>query len=351
MGSHNRIGDATPVITSQVGVLIQEPFLLVRDCLRLVVEDLQGARVVGEATTPEEALATARRTRPDIAFIDLDRPESALPLLNELRRDLPETKVICIADNPDDKLVEEIIAAGALGLTLRTDSVEELSRALEGVRSGRRMITLEAAGPLLDHYLDVIQEKRQKDAAVIEALASAVEASDRYTAGHTRRVAVLATRIASVMDPALGSNEQLRYGFVLHDIGKIGVPDSILRKQGNLTRDEWQVMRRHPDIGVKIISPIGFGKDVVDVVHHHHEKWDGSGYPGGLAGEDIPVGARIFAVADAYDAMTSDRPYRSRLPSKRAVREIRASSGTQFDLDAVKAFAEALASGNGQVPG
>ncbi|MBO9534416.1 MAG: HD domain-containing protein, partial [Solirubrobacteraceae bacterium] len=124
---------------------------------------------------------------------------------------------------------------------------------------------------------------------------------------------------------------QLQYGFLLHDIGKLAVPDAVLCKPGALTSDEWGMMRRHPGEGARILSSIPFLKGAVDVVLHHHERWDGGGYPDGLTGDKIPVGARLFSIADTIDAMTSDRPYRSALPLPAAIDEVVRLSGSQFD--------------------
>jgi len=131
----------------------------------------------------------------------------------------------------------------------------------------------------------------------------------------------------------------LRRGALLHDIGKIGVPDNILRKPAALSEAEWVTMRKHPEFGARIVAGIPFLEDVARIVRHHHERWDGRGYPDGLAGEDIPLGARIFAVADSFDAMTSDRPYRRAMTIDEARAEVARCRGTQFDPTVADAFA------------
>ena len=328
----------SPLIRLDIGVLIQDTHSLVRECLRLVIDELEGAKVVAEASSPGEILGLAQQTRPDVVIVNL--AEGTIPIIETLSETFPETKIICVADEPQGRMVEAAIQAGANGLTLKSDTLEDLTRAFDGVRNGRQMIAPEAAGVVLQHALEVVQEKRLRDAAIIETLASAVEAKDRYTGGHAHRVAALATKIADHLDPSLGTNEQLRYGFVLHDVGKIGVPEAILQKQGHLSADEWVLMRAHPLIGLNIISPLGFGSDVESVVRNHHERWDGHGYPDGLEAEEIPIGARIFSVADAYDAMTTDRPYRKGVRRGSALNEIRREAGAQFDPDVVEAFME-----------
>jgi HD-GYP domain-containing protein (c-di-GMP phosphodiesterase class II) len=130
----------------------------------------------------------------------------------------------------------------------------------------------------------------------------------------------------------------LAHGVLLHDIGKIGIPDAILLKPGPLTPEEWAIMRRHPDIGKRLIERIPFLRGAVPIVHSHHEKWDGSGYPNALKGEDIPLGARIFSVVDAFDAMTFDRPYSKAVPFEAAKAEIKRCAGSHFDPAVVAAF-------------
>jgi HD-GYP domain-containing protein (c-di-GMP phosphodiesterase class II) len=130
----------------------------------------------------------------------------------------------------------------------------------------------------------------------------------------------------------------MQYGFLLHDLGKLGVPDAILSKGGPLSTDEWALMKRHPEMGVRIISGIPFLEATREIVLSHHERWDGEGYPQRLAGDEIPVGARVFAVADAFDAMTTKRPYRAPMPIDVAVAELRRQSGVQFWPDAIDAF-------------
>jgi ribonuclease P protein subunit RPR2 len=174
--------------------------------------------------------------------------------------------------------------------------------------------------------------------ATVRALAAAVEAKDGYTGGHIQRVHGLGLLLARAVVPEEADDAQLSYGFLLHDIGKLAVPDAVLTKAGALSDEEWATMRSHPEAGVRILSEVAFLDRALDVVLHHHERWDGGGYPRGLAGEQIPIWARIFSVVDTVDAMTSDRPYRAALPLDAALAELRLKSGTQFDPRCVEAF-------------
>jgi putative nucleotidyltransferase with HDIG domain len=174
----------------------------------------------------------------------------------------------------------------------------------------------------------------------LEALVSALDARDRETKGHSLRVAKYMMEIAAHIGVQHGTEEwvNMQRGGLLHDIGKIGVSDSILHKPGPLTDEEWVDMKRHPKIGYDMIKDIGFLSGAATIVLAHHERFDGKGYPNGLAAEDIPLGSRIFVLADTFDAMTSDRPYRRALSSEASREEIIRCSGTQFDPRCVQAF-------------
>jgi len=190
---------------------------------------------------------------------------------------------------------------------------------------------------------DILQMTRQLTDTydgTLEALVLALDARDHETKGHSFRVANYAMAIARQLGLEEGSQEwiDLQRGALLHDVGKIGVPDYILHKAGPLTPEEWADMKRHPHIGHEMLKDISFLSGAAAIVHTHHERFDGKGYPQGLAGDDLPLGARIFALADAFDAMTSDRPYRKALPPEVAWQEVLRHSGTQFDPRVVQAF-------------
>jgi HD-GYP domain-containing protein (c-di-GMP phosphodiesterase class II) len=175
--------------------------------------------------------------------------------------------------------------------------------------------------------------------ATVTALAAALELRDDETGSHARRVTELALELARAVDPELAAEPELRYGFLLHDIGKIGVPDAILLKPGPLTEQEMQQLHLHPTLGEHLVSSVPYLQGVArEVIGYHHERWDGSGYPWGLAGEAIPLPARIFAVADAFDAITSPRPYQPALPVDTAIEDIRRQAGFQFDPAIVEVF-------------
>jgi HD-GYP domain-containing protein (c-di-GMP phosphodiesterase class II) len=167
--------------------------------------------------------------------------------------------------------------------------------------------------------------------ATLTALASALEAKDPYTQEHTSRIRALAIGIAETMGVSAVTRRAVGLGAILHDVGKIGIADSILLKPGPLTDEEWAAMRRHPLIGEHMLKDIDFVRTALPILRHHHERWDGAGYPDGLKGDEIPLGARIVAVCDSFDAMTTDRPYRKRMSVEAACEELVANAGTQFD--------------------
>jgi cyclic di-GMP phosphodiesterase len=183
------------------------------------------------------------------------------------------------------------------------------------------------------------QELQRSYTATVRALSNAVEARDAYTGKHAERVTAYGLLIARATAPALASSPPIEFGFLLHDIGKLAIPDAILFKSGPLSAAERALMSRHPVIGAEILSQIDFLADSVQVVRHHHERWDGSGYPDGLRRTDIPLAARIFAVADVLDALTTDRPYRSASPLAQGREMVLAGAGTHFDPEIVDAFA------------
>lgn len=186
---------------------------------------------------------------------------------------------------------------------------------------------------------EMVTELRTDYLAIVQTLALTVEAKDEYTRYHLERCKEYGTALAVEIDPTLVTPE-LQYGFLLHDIGKIGVPEAILSKAGPLTHEEMRVMRTHPLIGVQLVAPMRKVLDdrTIDVIRHHHERFDGQGYPDRLQGDQIPLAARIFSVVDAFDAMTTDRPYRQALSFDEALQRLRSGAGTQFDPDVVDAF-------------
>jgi len=185
---------------------------------------------------------------------------------------------------------------------------------------------------------------RKQHLSTIHALAAAIEARDAYTENHSMRMSELAVATARELKFPINEVEVIHYAAILHDIGKIGINDQTLNKPGELNKEEWAEVRKHPKIGADIIGKIDSLKKASQLVYYHHERYNGQGYPEKLKGEDIPIGARILAVIDAYDAMTSKRPYRSAYSDEKAMEELKKNAGTQFDKKVVKAFLKVLKS-------
>ena len=203
-----------------------------------------------------------------------------------------------------------------------------------------RLMTNQAAGLLAQfEHADHVQRLYRETLA---SLANALEAKDAYTSRHTEEVVALAVEVGRRVGLEGDDVNAVELGALLHDIGKIRIPESILLKPGKLDDEEWQIMRRHPEVGEQILQPIASLGDVLPIVRSSHERWDGRGYPDGLAGEDIPLGARIVSVCDAFRAMIEERPYRQPLSREEAIEELEAHAGTQFDPACVTALLAAL---------
>jgi putative nucleotidyltransferase with HDIG domain len=197
-----------------------------------------------------------------------------------------------------------------------------------GLETKRLLLDLQRANLELNEAYD----------KTIEGWGKALELRDHETNDHTLRVTEMTLELARLMGIRGEALMHMRRGALLHDIGKIGVPDAILNKPGPLTEEEWAIMRKHPVYAYEMLYPIEFLRPAIDIPYCHHEKWDGTGYPRGLKGEEIPLAARIFAVVDVWDALTSDRPYRKAWPPEKALAYIREQAGKHFDPDVVQAF-------------
>lgn len=320
-------------------VMIAEQHRTVAQSLARIVSALGDAEVAAEVHNADDALSVATKLAPDVAIVDLELSPSR-SLIQDLRACSPTTRIVVMTDrmSGDPDVLVRALASGAVGAIYKEASLDQLARALTSSSPDTTVLSDQAADVLVGSYLDALSEKRSRAMATIEALAVALEARDTGTGEHVHRVTNLAKACMERIDHDLAHNEEVVFGFLLHDVGKIGVPDSVLRKSAPLSRREWKLMHRHPELGVRIVKPIGFSDAATDVILHHHERWNGRGYPSGLSGDQIPLTARAFAVADAYDAMTSDRPYRRATSESRALEIISSRAGTDYDPDVVRVF-------------
>lgn len=285
----------------------------------------------------------------DLVLTDIRMPGmDGIALLTNIIAEKPETAVVIMSGSGDIAAAVEAMRLGAYDYLNKPFNVEDLfvriQRAFERQRLIRenRQYQRKLEGIVEQQWGKLslaVNELRQTYHATLEALTAALDLRDKETEGHSRRVTEYATVIARAMGLDGEAIGVIRQGALLHDVGKIGIPDSMLHKAGPLSPDEWDLMRRHPEIGYNLLRDIEFLDDAAStIVLHHHERYDGAGYPGKLAGSDIPPGARIFAVADTLDALTADRVYRKATSLETAQQEIARCSGTQFDPTIVNAF-------------
>jgi len=293
-------------------------------------------------------LEAFRRDSFDLVLSDIVMPEmDGLKLLGELRLDDPDVPVIMVTAMHDISIALEAIRAGAYDYILKPFEKDQLYLSVRRALEHRNLVLenrtyqsdLEQLVAERTQQLSIaLQDLEQSYDYTLEALGGALDAKDAETEGHCQRVTAFTITIARAMGVEKGLLRHIARGAFLHDIGKMGVPDSILTKPGPLTAEEREIMRRHCDIGFAVLERIPFLKEAAEIVLSHQECYDGSGYPRGLKGEQIPLGARIFAVADTLDAMISDRPYRKALPISAAREEIQRFSGKQFDPRVVDVF-------------
>jgi putative nucleotidyltransferase with HDIG domain len=294
------------------------------------------------------ALDAFRNDTFDLVLSDIVMPEmDGLKLLSELRMDDPDVPVIMVTAMHDIAIALEAIRAGAYDYILKPFEKDQLYLSVRRALEHRRLVIenrtyqsdLEHLVAERTQQLSIaLQDLEQSYDYTLEALGGALDAKDAETEGHCQRVTAFTITIAKAMGVDKALLRHIARGAFLHDIGKMGVPDSILRKPGPLTAEEREIMRRHCNIGYAVLERIPFLKEAAEIVLSHQECYDGSGYPRGLRGEQIPLGARIFAVADTLDAMISDRPYRKALPISAAREEIKRYSGRQFDPRVVEVF-------------
>jgi putative two-component system response regulator len=293
-----------------------------------------------EAGNAEQALAKMRANPAALIMLDMKMPgKSGIDLLPELKASYSATAVIMATAVTETSLAIQCMKEGADDYICKPFNLDEVALSVDKTLEKRRLELQ------IKEYQERLQQKvdeqtieiRQLFLGAIEALVFALEAKDKYTAGHSRRVTEIALAIGRELNLPEDDIEDLRWGSLLHDVGKIAVDQFIQNKPGKLTPEEYEHIMIHAQVGAGIVKPVVNDK-VMAIVAHHHDHYDGSGLHQVIAREDIPLGARILAVADAFDAMTSDRPYRPAMPVEEALQEIRRCTGTQFDPVIARAF-------------
>lgn len=317
--------------------------------IRAVLCDLLGEEYeCAEAASAAEALALLQVDEYELLISDITMPGmSGLEMIPHVKEIAPDTVVVMISGMKTVESAIEALRLGAFDYLMKPFDLRQVEagvkRALEhhDLRLAKRQHDfqleelVEQRTAELDHALDSLEDAYR---STLRALTAALETRDAETHGHSERVVSYSLRLGRECGLSRAQMKALEFGALLHDIGKIGVPDAILRKPAKLTDEEWVKMREHPMHGQQILRGIEFLEGAARVVAQHHEKWDGSGYPSAMTGEDIDICARIFAVADAFDAITSDRVYRKGKPYAVAAQELEDWAGRQFDPQVVAAF-------------
>ena len=327
----SRVGNHPP---SSPTVLVVEDDEANRALLGHLLES-EGYRVHAERDG-EAGLRAVATHRPDLVLLDVGLPGlDGYELTRRLRRD-PRHAALPILLLTGRTALSDLVTglnAGADDFIRKPFAQPELiARIRSALRLRRALVGMEAAH------------------AVVAALANAIEAKDAPTERHCERLALLAARLGQRLGLLPADLDAVTYGALLHDVGKIGVPDSVLTKVGPLTEEEWVLIRRHPEIGERICAPLESFAAFGPIIRHHHERWDGTGYPDGLRGEATSLGARIVGIVDAFDAMTHDRPYRRALTSEQALDELRRGAGHQFDRDLARLFVDEIAGVPARLP-
>lgn len=335
----------------RVLIIDDEPYI--RDLVsRKLTADGYVCDLAGDAET---ALARLTQVNYDCLLSDVNLPGmNGVEFLRRVRLTDQDVAVIMITGSPDLDCALEAMRLGAYDHLAKPLNLAKLTLTVDRAVEKRRLVLQNREYQLNLESMVLERTKQLNDAneglrrlfiSSIKALAHALEAKDEYTQGHSERVAEEAVTIARYLSLAQAEVENIWIAGFLHDIGKIGIKESVLNKRGKLDEAEWEIVQQHPVLAERILGPIEELRDVIRTVRHHHERFDGTGYPDGLKGAAIPLGARILAVADSYDAMTSRRPYRDALSVRETLDILEAGSGTQFDPVIVRAFVSSRVQG------
>lgn len=315
---------------------------------KLIIEFLRSRFVCDEAPSVESAFEKVCTKQYAVILMGLslsdDRCEETIARIHAISA---SSVIVLISERDSAEFAVRMFRAGAFDFVLKPFQLKAIGRAVrlafdqyegKSLKTRYQFHLEELAAERAAEVDKALEEVEISYRQTLKALVQALEARDFETHGHSERVVTFSLRLGHELGLDKDALRNLELGALLHDIGKIGVPDAILRKPAALTEEEWAKMKLHPQHGQQILRNIAFLENAAQLVGQHHEKWDGTGYPYGLRGEDIDLSARIFAVVDAFDAMTSDRVYRRGRPYQAALEELEKHAGTQFDPLVVKAF-------------
>lgn len=320
--------------------LLKKRLVLVVDDSQLIVNIVQKGLIqegfdVLTSQNGKDALTLLEKNKPDLIISDLNMPVmDGMTFCRTLRQNPEYSGIpfVCMSSESDRFRMRQMLQSGAATYIVKPFNIDQLIIMVEKLLSDHFQLILKDR--------ERLETERQAMLASISSLVQALEARDQYTRGHSEDVSMIAIELAKRMDVSADELEEISIAARLHDIGKIGVRDDVLLKPGKLTDVEFAMIKRHPVVGAKILSPIPSLEKAIPIVLSHHERFDGKGYPEGLKGTDIPFWARVTAVADTYHALTSNRPYRNSLSKEKALQIISDVRGTQLCPDSVDLFLE-----------
>jgi response regulator RpfG family c-di-GMP phosphodiesterase len=310
-----------------------------KDFCALTARNLQkiGNYNVTYALTGQKGIEFARSFKPELILLDINlREVSGLTIIKKIMAINKDMKTIILSGLGTHDNVQEALLFGAADYITKHCEINKLVELIKKHLNLKIKRTNESARSVPKHFMKEL---------FLDALASlvcATESKSKYLKGHSQRVAKIANKIGKEMGLKSPQVKVLKYSAAIHDLGKIGVKDAVLDKKGKLNKAEWENIKKHPVIGSTIISRIRLLRLEEPIVRHHHERFDGKGYPDGLKGADIPLAARIIAIADSYDAMVCNRPYRPKMTHEEALNEIKRCNDTQFDPDVVRTFLKVM---------
>jgi len=328
-------------------ILVIDDELMARYAVQQVLKDRYN---ISMAAGGKEGLDFMAQNTVDLVVLDIKMPDmDGVTVLREIKKRYPDTEVVLLTAYAGIETAQSALRLGALDyLTKPFDKDDVINVVERGLRKRQDLVRLKLEHEDLlriKEYLEKEVETARDNLLLyyegtIKALIRAIDAKDHYTFDHSEHVARLSLSIADAIGFSKIMKDKLEHAAIMHDIGKIGINEQILRKESLLTEEEHIEMRKHPEIGARIVRAVPFLEDTVDVILYHHERFDGNGYPEGLEGDKIPLTARIVSVADTIDAMTRDRPYRNALSLSQLIDELKKGSGTQFDPEIVKLINE-----------